>query len=353
MRRDIGYLLITIIVVVALTGYFASSIGYNSAMSTIGAQQADITQPGRPTPGVVSAFDCPTDKDTVLTLNIQNKLNESAIEIYDAEVTFENDGKKTIGTDGTGGEYTLDCGITYKLTVESADGASGDNSRIIEILEGSGVLNSDGTVSFTTSGSSQILTVDVPQHATLEFKMYDNEDRRNAFDTGDTTSSDWEATGVTYTDGDNTTSFALTNDGDSLDFDISIRAIQVDTEFSDNYLIIAIEAPVTEYDEPVLSFNGQELVDVKGSLTPDENKLTSSYEYVYKITNAQMTHRTDTLDFYIEANSDASTNIDIDMWAAGKVDSIKQSGKILTSAALDNSGATAVYTVQGINIQVS
>lgn len=305
------------------------------------------------TPTVNAA--CPDTGITAVTLNVQNPLNTTGAETFDQELTFLGaGGKKATGTDSTDGAYNLDCGTQYELILESADGASGDNSRIVEVLEGNGAqLTSKGTVIFTPTGYSYNLRVAEPQHGTLEFKLYDNEDARFAYDTGDASNSDWEVDPVTWRDGDNATAFALSQDGDSLNMRLDLRTNEVDTEFSDNYMLIAIEAPVTEYDEPTVKYNGKTLKDIKGSgLNSYESKALSGYEYVYKVEGADVTHSVNSVDFYMEANSDASTDVQLDFYAAGKVDSIN-GVDILTSAAQDNSGATVVYTVQDVTIDVS
>ena len=301
----------------------------------------------------LAGVSCPADGITTLTLNVQNPLNTTGAEKFDVELTLLGEGgKKTTGTDSTDGEYSLDCGIIYTLIVESSDGASGDNANIVSVIEGQdATATEDGTVTFLASGNSYNLKVGVSQHATLEAKVYDNEDARFAYDTGDASNSEFEADGTIFTDGTNATAFALTNSGDFIDFKISLRTVQVDTEFGDLGWYVAIEAPVSEYDEPTVSFAGLSLTEMKGDLNSYESKQLSNYEYVYRVENS-IVRKSEALEFYIESNSDASTDLQIDLFAIGKVDSIN-GVDILTSSAQDNSASTTVFAIHDITVDIS
>jgi len=309
---------------------------------------------------------CPTTQVSTLTLDVQNPLNTSGAEGFDAEYTLLGaDGDKITGTDTTAASISnLHCGVSYKLIIESADGASGDNSKIWSILEGldtGAVLNNDGTVTFTPNGATYNLKVAVPQHATLEFKAYDNGDKGSMFDTGDASATDFETDGVVFTSiTDNATGKTLSNDGDFVWVTYDVRAAQVDTEFCDNGCYIAVEAPVTEYDEPnTFKFNGVSLVDVKanGGLNEHEAKQLTNYEYVYAVKTATgewatIARAISALEFYIEANSDASTNIEIDFLARGKVDSIN-GVDVITSSAQDNTAKTTVFAIQDTSLTIA
>ena len=298
---------------------------------------------------------CPDDGDTSLVLNIYNPLNETGTESFDAEITFKSaTGKRLTGTDGTAGAYTLDCGVPFELIVESADGASGDNAKIIEYYgDLVGVkVTPEGTVTFTPSGSSYALDIGVSQHATVEAKIRNLDTGTNAFDSGDAENVLYEADGTTFTNGDNATAFALTNAGDFIDFDISLRSVQVDTEFGDLGWYVGVKAPVSEYDEPIVSFDGS-LTDIKGTgLNEFEIKQFDGYQYVYKVSKS-IVRTPEKLGFYIEANSDASTDLEIDLFAIGKVDSTRNPIEILTSSAQDDSASTTVFAIHDITVDIS
>lgn len=323
------------------------------------APPAPIVPPGAP---AGSATTCPTAGTSTVTLNIQNTLNTTGIETYDAEVTFIGaKGGKVEGTDGTAGSYaTLNCGEEYTLVVESADGASGDNSKITKILEGQGaVLNSDGSVTFTPMQAGYYLTVGVPQHGTLEFRLYDNKLAAFAYDTSDATNTGYETDGVTYRTGDNATAFAISNAGDELDFCVDARTAELDTEFTDNGGLVALELPVTEFDAPTgvryeaggVSTPLNDIKAIAGSLNGNELKQFSNYEYVYAIDKV-IARDGGKFCLQLRANADASTDIQIDFAARGKVDSVK-TPDILISSAQDDSSATTVYAIQDITVDIS
>ncbi len=331
---------LVVLAILGLTGQF-QSVGTTEEQKAVVEQQ-------------LASISCPDDKTTTVTLNVQNPLNTTGAESFDAEVTFLGDnGEKTTGTDSTDGSYNLNCGTVYELIVESADGASGDNAFIKSVLEGNGAeVTEEGTIVFAPSQATYRLTASVSQHATIETKVYDREDARFAYDSGDASNSEYEGDATTFRDGDNATAFALTNDGDYLDLELSLRSVQTDTEFGDGGFFIAVEAPVTEYDEPTVSFNGVTLEEIKGSgLNEYESKQLSNYEYVYFV-DESIVRKAKTLGFYIEANSDASTDVEIDLVAIGKVDSI-DGVNIITSSAQDNSASTTVYSVMDFTVDVS
>lgn len=297
---------------------------------------------------------CPSDGDSIVTLTTQNTANTSGVETFETTWTMLGSaGSRITGTTSTDDDHTVNCGETYELIVESADGQSGDNSEIQSVIIGVGAkVNSEGNVVFTPTKSAYTLTVGVPQHATIEFKAYDNNNAGWMYDSGDADATAFEADAVTYkSTTDNTTAYALSADGDFLDVTLSVRADQVDTEFCDNYCLVAVEAPVTEYDEPTMTWNGRNLVNVKGTLNVNEEKQLSGYEYIYKL-DSDIKRTINNLGFYIEANADASTDLQVDFLAAGKVDSIN-GVDLLTSTAQDNSGASTVYAIQDVTFDIS
>lgn len=340
--------LLAIIVVVLIVAIFGKGMFFSAGQTS--PEQEALTE------ALSQDLSCPDDGDTSLTLNIYNPKNTSGTENYDAEITFYGvDGSIVRGTDSTDGAYTLNCGVKYDLVVESADGASGDNTNIVTYYgnDESVLLNEDGSLTFTALGSTQAMAVGVSQHATVEVKVYDNEDARFAYDSGDASNSEFEGDATIFRDGDNATAFALTNDGDFLDLKFTVRSVQTDTEFGDLGFYIAVEAPVTEYDEPTVSFDGKSLSDIKGSgLNAYETKQLSNYEYVYKV-DASIVRQAKDLGFYIEANADASTDVEIDLVAIGKADSTQNPNNIVVSSANDNSGATTIYSVMDFTVDVS
>lgn len=339
--------------VVMIVGFISIAYLFSGGMKTI--QKGGPIERPEPVQDDKDFSTCPDDGDASLTLNVQNTENTTGAETYDQDFTLiGSGGARHTGTDTTDGSTTVNCGEEYKAIFESTDGASGDNSEVIDVLQGEGAtLNDDGTVSFTPKKSSYNLRVGIPQHATLETKLYDKVDARFAYNSTKNENTVWSVDGATYYDGDNSTAFAMNNAGDYVDMQLQLRAGQVDTEFCDNYCLVAVEAPVTEYEKPDARFEGKTLTDIKGSgLNDYESKQLANYEYVYKLPEAEITRRSKFFEFYIEANSDASTNLEVDLLSAGKVDSIN-GVDLLTSTAQDDSSSTTVYAVQNTTIAIS
>ena len=81
---------------------------------------------------IVPISACPDTGQTTVTLSLQNSLNTTGSETFDANtVLIGDEGDYQTGTDTTAGSYTLNCGETYTLYVRSAAGAAGDNGKLI------------------------------------------------------------------------------------------------------------------------------------------------------------------------------------------------------------------------------
>jgi len=306
-----------------------------------------------------AADNCPDDGDTSLKITVYNLLNETGSESYDVTMyILGEDGGivETITDTTTPATTTIDCGYDYTIKAIAADGASGDNSQILSLLAkptNSDAKVEDGVIKFSADRSNMNLKVGMEQHGTLQFKLYDNEDARYAYDTGDSSNTDWETDGVTFRDGDNATAFSI-GSGGFLDLTLKVKGVQTDTDFQDAYVLIAVEAPVDKWNEPSVKWDGKTLEDISDSgLTSYEDKKLSSYEYVYKITDSIEDDIFD-LDFYMEAcaGCDPTADVEIDFFAAGNY--LSTSGvEVKTGAAKDDSSNTVVYTTQDVTIDVS
>lgn len=334
---------VAIIVAVMLTLKFAyPTTGTTQTQSSLGTQAGQL------------GGSCPTDGDSSVIVNVYNKLNTSGTENYDTTFYILNeDGSiETSGTDTTSpSAVTIDCGRNYELVVVASDSDGGDNTKIIS--SNIGTVTSKGTVKFKADQSNMNFRLMMSQHGVLQFKIYDNEDARYAYDTGDADNTAWEADGTTFTDGDNTTAFAV-GVGGYVDFTIKIQGTGVDTDNQDQYILIAVEAPVTEWDEPSVRFNGGKLTDIKDTgLNSDEVKGLSSYEYVYKISD-NLEDDINSLDFYMQATGSAnpSTDLQIDLFPAGWY--LQTGGQTLAvSASQNDASKTVVYTTQDITVDIS
>lgn len=337
-------ILVAIFMIVAVgTGVFLGS----------GKSVKDVTTGG--TSDGVDISTCPDDGDTSFTINLYNDLNETGSETFDASYIIEGDaGDYETGTDTTDGTETLNCGETYTLKLQSADGDAGDNSMIERVIRGPGAVVKDGYVVFTPTKSSYDLRVGGSQHAILEVRAYDNDQASWVYDDGDASATDYETDGVTFTSTtDNTTATAVGSGGE-IDMRFEVRATRSDTDFTDYYTLILVEAPVAIWNEPTVSVDGEKLQDAKGTLKPDEEKQFSSYEYIYKYEGPITDDGVD-IDYHIKALAgvDSSTDLQIDLASAGNYLSNDDGVSILRGAAQDDSSATVVFTVQDITLDIS
>jgi hypothetical protein len=306
---------------------------------------------------------CPASRNTALKLEVQNVLNDASTEVYNATIYLLN--PETGGiietitqTSASPTATNIDCGQVYTLKAVAADADGGDNSLVISILaepqNGNAVLNDDGTVTFTADRSNMNFKLGMEQHGVLSFKLFDRTQNRFAYNTGSAINTAFSTTGVTFTDGDNTTAFAIAS-GEFLDLSVTIKGTAVDTDFEDAYVLIGIEAPVDKWVEPSVIYNAKTLEDIKGEgiLTPDEATGMNSYEYIYKIVG-NMENKIQTLDFFMETCSgcNPTADVEIDMFSAGNYISTTGTA-IKTSSHKDDSSKSTVFTKQELTIDVS
>ncbi|RKZ06885.1 hypothetical protein DRQ25_12865, partial [Candidatus Fermentibacteria bacterium] len=186
-----------------------------------------------------SVLGCPTDGDTSLKIDVKNSFNESGSEGFD--VTGYLYKKVSNEAGGTSFEYvqsitdttsptaiTIDCGYNYVFKPVSSSGASGDSSHFTSVLSGdSDVKIVDGWLEFTADSSNENIIVGMPQHATLECRAYDNIQRALMYDSADSSATDYETDGVTFT---STTNNATASDETlGLDIEFQCKAVQTDT----------------------------------------------------------------------------------------------------------------------------
>jgi len=355
-KRDMLRVLGVGIVVLAVIGGALDQGNYNILKEdvSIGAQQqeTEVTQE------VPSS--CPADGDTSLKINVYNPLNTSGVENYDVTIHLidEETGKSisTITDTTSPSATTINCGTPIILKVVASDGSGGSNSRFtgIGVADGAdATLLPDGSIRLVPTSGNVNLKLDVPQHGTLYFRVYDNMNAQFAYDTGDSTNTDWELTGTTFTSGDNTTPFTIGSDGE-LDLSIQMKAVENDADPNDLYMLCAVEAPVTEWDEPTVKYNGALLSDVSGALNPDEEKDLAGYEYVYKIEGSiDDTSRDLDLDIHACAGCNPSTDVEVDCYVAGNYLATDSSQTIKSGTAKDDSSKTDVFTKQEITIDIA
>lgn len=339
-------MIIGILAVVALVFYFMT--GGKVEMSTAGTP-ITLTTTEQPDTGIKAS--CPDNMQTTLTLTVYNELNTTGSETFDMTGRL---GTQTV-TDTTSGSYTINCGEEYTLKFISADGDGGDNSRIRSVKNSEGLanvrVNEDGSVTFTPVSSTAVLNLGGSQHGVLEFRAYDK-DAAGWMCNSDDSCSDYETDGVIFESTTNGTAKAI-GSTDELTVELDVRATAADTDFNDQYVLILAEAPVATWQEPVLKVNGVKLSDVKGSLTTEEEKQFSSYEYIYKY-DGSITDDGIVVYYNLKPNDgvDPSVDPELDFAAAGNYLSV-DGVTIKTGAAKDTSTYDVVFTVQDVTFDIS
>ena len=189
----------------------------------------------------------------------------------------------------------------------------------------------------------------------LEFRGYDADLRGNLFAGAPGAATVFRTDGVTFTSTtDNTTAKALAA-GESLHYEIEVRSTGADTDFNDYYTLILVENPAATWKEPTIKVDGQTLSDVKGTLTSDEEKQFSGYEYIYKIDKPILDGGDGiVVDVYMEALAGVNPSVDpeIDFASAGRYLSVN-GVDTKVGAADDTASSNVVYTVQDVTLDIS
>jgi hypothetical protein len=342
-----GMFIVSVAVVVGLI--FFINTQFFSAVET-GASPTEKRMAG--------SINCPDDQETDLYIEVQNILNDTGAEKYDATVYILDDAGSIITsiTDTTSPSATsVTCGYEYQLAVVSADADGGDNSVVSKILanpSGSDVMIESGIVKFTADRARMDIDLGMEQHGVLEFRLFDKQDNAYAYDSGDATNSDWEADGVTFRDGDNSTAYAVGSGGD-LELRVEARTVDDDEDFADQYVLMALELPVTVWETPAVKIDGSSVSEVSG-LSSDENLALSDYEYIYRIDGDLLNDGEVLIDLKLDALSgqNPTADIEVDFYSAGQF--LKTDGTgLLTGTHKDDSSRTVVYTAQDLTVDIS
>jgi len=259
-----------------------AAIGLAGYMGFFSMSVSPSTQPGEP--GYTELSTCPTDGDSDLKINVYNPLNTSGSENYDVTLYgFTGDSLAYTITDTTSPTATtVNCGENILFKPIGTTGASGDKSYIVSASGTGGDISVvDGNVNIKPTKGTTNVILQMQQHATLECKAYDNFNKGLMYDNGDSSNTDYETDGVTWTSTtDNSTAYSEAND---IDIDFTCRAIQTDTDYNDRGIWVLIEAPAAVWDEPTVLLNGVRLAEATTQLNNDERKAYADYEYVYLI----------------------------------------------------------------------
>lgn len=321
-------------------------------------QQAEIQEQVEEAIQSTPALNCPDTKVTTTYITLKNEEDDTKDDTFDAVGYYYRvvDGKEEYAgtvSDTTSGSVSLDCGKTYRLRLVASNANEGDNSIITRVISGAGAKLVDGgkAVEFVPRDSSYTLKIGGERHGVLQFKLYDNVNAGWVRDNSaaDNAGTEWEDDGITFkTTSSNSTANAV-GVGDELDFALHFRASQANTSFDDFGFYVLVEggaSAATVWAEPsTVEINGRPLTKV--TLEGAESKQFSGYEYVYKVTDVDVTDADNALRFVWKPNSgqNPTADIEIDFASIGGYLSVDGS-TVGYAAAKDDTSATVVYTVQ-------
>lgn len=306
---------------------------------------------------------CPDTLLTATTLTLKNEEDDSKDDTFDATGYLY----KVVGgvemydqsvADTTAGSVNLDCSQTYRLRLVSANADEGDNgiiSSIVSSSDGKATLVDGGkAVEFTPVGRSYSVKVAGERHGVLQFKLWDNTAAGWACNSDDTC-LDYEADGVSFTSTTNGTAKAI-GIGEEIDVKVYFKSTKANTSFDDFGFYILLEggaSAATVWNEPsTVKLNGKTLQEY--TLTGDESKQFDAYEYVYRVTDEDITDEQNILELVWAPNTgqNPSADVEIDFASIGSFLSVDGS-TVKYGAARDDTSATVVFTVQDITYDIS
>ena len=140
-----------VLIAIALLGMAAVSFGFISKDNlSIGGGTGEVSLGGT----------CPDDGDTTLTINVQNPVNTTGSDTFDATYYLRGaNGDFQTGTDTTDGSDTINCGEEYSFELVRQNSDGGDHSRVESVLIGPGATIENGIVKFTPTSSAYSLRV--------------------------------------------------------------------------------------------------------------------------------------------------------------------------------------------------
>lgn len=143
------------------------------------------------------------------------------------------------------------------------------------------------------------------------------------------------------------TSLTLGTD-EYIDARIYLKVNETKHQFGENGLrtFLLVDADGSDWAEPIVSRNGgAKLVDVKTSLSADDLRQYSGYEYAYEI--GMISDKEDYVDFYMQSAAGVNPDYDpiVELCAEGRYNSVKETDTIKIGCWTDAASQTEVGTV--------
>jgi len=356
MKGKKGQLLVSLMVVAILliaatvVGSMTNWFGFGGTSATIGADGKKVVD----SDGTVLQ-NCPTDGDTSLKIDVKNVANESgeAIDVtgYLYKIVDGSEEYVVAISDTTAPTAsTVDCGYKYAFKTVSASGAAGDTSVVLKKLSGDDDVEiTNGILYFTADSSAENIIVSMESHASLNCRLYDNNQRAFVWDTSDVSGTDYETDGVNFTTTASNTSAMDETLGINVQY--QCKAVETDTNYQDRGVLVLIEAPSTLWATPTVRANGVNLQEVKSSLNSNEVLAYADYEYVFLIPQSVNIYDAGdgvNIDVFMDLAagvSAATADLEVDFAPRGSVLSKDLVNVIVGTTVKDDSSRTVVHTL--------
>lgn len=313
--------------------------------------------------------ECPDTKITTVDLNVLNSENNTASEerpswVYYYKVNGDvDDSVFVIVTDSQASTASLTCNDDYETRLRSTNAANGNSSRIDSFTgdDVAGIVEGENGQAgrFKATGQRQTLTMESPEHGTIQARVYDRDAAAYLVD-ADTGGLGYQTLNNTWRGATNGSATVVGVDG-QIDFRIDYQSVQSDAQFNDQSFLVVINAGTGVWQEPTVTFGGDVFTNIEGGLSVGCNRLLADDEYVYKIEGADFPSAgAASLEVAMKAlsgiNPGTSDSVRVTLVAVGtylSVDSSTGSGHLNADACTDAASPGYVYDPMSLNFDVS
>jgi hypothetical protein len=195
------------------------------------------------------------------------------------------------------------------------------------------------------------------KHATPVVRAYDENARARMYNAGSADTITYQGTGVQFTSTVNNATRTSVTAGSDFIVTMEIKNSGLYADYNDFGVYVLIDSATSSYWDNVqsISFDGQPLADVKGSLNIDESRGLSAYRYVYKIPAGMLMdskiHKL-TLDMLKASGSSGNNDLSVDFAVVGNYLSV-DGYSVKTASNKDTSTQPLVFALFQTDFLVS
>lgn len=293
--------------------------------------------------------------DAVVTSCGDNKATNADFIVYnpldqDGTPTYTAVGLKLLKADGSGTlrSYTTDSDGTFASSSLSLN----CGESYIAYAPASINTTASAEVSFTADAPNVDREIEVESIDLISIKAYDNNNHGDVHDAGAETNTDYwdlDSASVTFKSTTNNTAHAM-GVGGELDWTFKMK-VASQKAWGDLQNYIAVDADMSDYAEPSLSFEGVALKEVgKGALDPDDQGYLAAYEYIYELPY-DITETASQVRLMV--NGKQSINPDVDIVLKPVAESYWVDGTDLKRSIFKSDGTEVLTTARTITLDIS